>query len=179
MVKTSKFISLILRHKPEAGNLTLDAEGWAKVDDVLTAIRKNVGPITKDELEKLVADSDKQRFAFNERKDKIRANQGHSVNVDLKLEPKTPPAILYHGTKTSNLGSIMKDGLKKGSRQHVHLSRDTATADIVAARRAGNSIILKIDAAAMTDYTFYESENGVWLIDHVPAQFIEIAATPM
>ena len=167
MKKYSKFMSLILRHQPEVGNLTLDSAGWAKVTDVLAALRAHVGPISRTEFDTLVAENDKQRFAFNDRRDKIRASQGHSLAVELALPEATPPDRLYHGTKRSVLGSIIKDGLKPGKRQHVHLSADLDTANIVAARRAGESVILVIETKSCP-HPFFLSENGVWLTEAVP-----------
>jgi putative RNA 2'-phosphotransferase len=167
MKKHSRFMSLLLRHNPEAGNIKLDGEGYAPVSDVLTALRENVGPISRTELDQLVADNDKQRFAFNPHRDKIRASQGHSIAVDLKLEPASPPLLLYHGTKRQFLGSIMAEGLKPGSRQHVHLSQTLDTAIAVAGRRGGESVILAIDTS-MVLTPFYQSANGVWLVDAVP-----------
>lgn len=172
MKKQSKFLALVLRHNPEAGDLTLDHEGWAKTTDVLRALREKYGPFSREDLQELVDTNDKKRYAFNERGDKIRANQGHSLSVDLKLEPKTPPAVLYHGTKTVFLDSIYRDGLKPGSRQHVHLSPDLETAKVVAARRPGNSVILTVRTGDMLDHVFYQSDNGVWLTAHVPAEYL-------
>jgi putative RNA 2'-phosphotransferase len=174
MSTQSKFLSLVLRHNPSAGDLTLDSEGWAKVSDVLRAVQNKFGSFSRANLNELVTSNDKQRFSFNDDGDKIRANQGHSVGIDLKLEPQTPPTILYHGTKTKNLGSIFAEGLKPGSRQHVHLSADVETATIVGNRRSGESVILLIHTTKMTDHSFYLSSNGVWLTDHVPPPCIEV-----
>lgn len=178
MIKQSKFLSLILRHNPEAGKLTLDAEGWAKVSDVLAAVRSKFGNFSRSDLDRLVAENDKKRFALNAHGDKIRANQGHSVAVDLKLEPQQPPERLFHGTKQKNIGLIFKDGLKPGSRQHVHLSKDVETAYVVAGRRRGDDVILIVHAKKLADdgHTFYCSENGVWLTDTVPPAYLEISA---
>lgn len=167
MVKQSKFLSLVLRHKPEVGDLTLDGEGWAPVADVMKALRSRFGEFSRASLDELVATNDKKRFEFNERGDKIRASQGHSVVIDLKLEPTVPPATLYHGTKTQFLGSIMRDGLKPGSRQHVHLSGDVETAKVVANRRSGSNVILSVETSKV-DGPFFLSANGVWLTGKVP-----------
>jgi len=167
MKKYSRFMSLILRHKPEVGNLTLDAEGWAKVSEVLSALKHHVGPITRTQLDELVAENDKQRFAFNERRDKIRASQGHSLAVDLALPEASPPQHLFHGTKQKFLGSIFHEGLKPGTRQHVHLSPNIDTATTVASRRSGDNVILIVKTAECPG-PFYVSANGVWLTEAVP-----------
>lgn len=171
MSKHSRFLSLILRHKPEEANLKLDAEGWAPTSDVVKALRSRFGEFSHNDLRIIVDDNDKQRFAIEG--NKIRANQGHSVKVDLALPEGTPPAILYHGTKSVFLDSIMRDGLQKGKRHHVHLSLDRETAEKVAARRSGNSIILEIKAGEMTQ-PFYQSANGVWLTEAVAPEFLTI-----
>lgn len=173
MKKHSRFLSLILRHKPEVGNITLDAEGWVSVKDVLGALNHHVSPITRTQLDQLVLENDKQRFAFNERRDKIRANQGHSVDIDLALEPQTPPDTLYHGTKQSFLGLILRDGICAMKRQHVHLSATIDTAINVAGRRGGDSVILTVDTSACPG-PFYMSANGVWLTDTVPVAALSI-----
>ncbi len=172
MIKHSRFLSLILRHKPEAGGITLDEEGWAKVEDVLEALRIHVSPLTREQLDELVETNDKKRFAFSEFRDRIRANQGHSLSqVNLALEPQTAPPFLYHGTKRDFLDSIMRQGLKAGQRQHVHLSTDEDTAKSVAKRRQGDSIILKIDTSRAAG-PFFLSQNGVWLTAHVAPEAI-------
>lgn len=175
MKKVSKFLALILRHNPAAGDIVLDAEGWANVNAVLAAVRSKYGAFSRTELQTLVAECDKQRYCFNPHGDKIRANQGHSVDIDLKLEPTTPPQLLYHGTKQNVLGSILKEGLTKRKRQHVHLSADIETATVVASRRSGDNVILKVLAEDMApDYKFYQSDNGVWLTDRVPPQYLSL-----
>lgn len=173
MSKSSRFLSLILRHKPEAGGITLDQEGWAPVRDVIGAIKRRHGDFKLSDLEQLVTDCDKQRFAFNGARNKIRASQGHSVSVDLKIKESDPPAVLFHGTKTKNLNSIMKTGLVSGKRNHVHLSSDIETAKIVAARREGTSAILQIDTSGVAK-PFYKSDNNVWLVEGVPSSAIHI-----
>lgn len=174
-VKHSKFLALILRHQPEAGDITLDAQGWAPVKDVLNSLRSKYGPFSKSELDELVSgkDNEKKRYAYNAHGDKIRACQGHSIKVDLGLEPVTPPEFLYHGTKRDALGSIFHVGLQPCSRQHVHLSADVETATVVGNRRAGETVVLRINCGEV-DGSFYQSENGVWLADHVPAHAIEL-----
>ncbi len=170
IVKISKFLSFVLRHKPEAIGLTLDANGWAEVADI---IAKADMPITKAQIEEAVATSEKQRFALSEDKQRIRANQGHSISVDLGLERMAPPARLFHGTATRFVESILANGLLKQARQHVHLSTDEVTATKVGMRH-GKAAIFLVEAQEMhaRDHRFYQSENGVWLVDHVPASFL-------
>lgn len=160
---------MILRHKPETINIKLDKNGWANVPEILRGMKIDMAT-----LEKVVAENDKQRFSFNDDKTKIRANQGHSVKVDVELIEKIPPEILYHGTIEKNLKSITAHGLLKMNRLYVHLSADIETAKKVATRRAGNIIIFKIDARQMYDdgYKFFQSANGVWLVDSVPPKYI-------
>ena len=167
----SKYLSLILRHHPESIHLNLDANGWA---DILELLQKSNLKFSFDELEEVVATNEKKRFSFDETKTKIRANQGHSVSIDLALETQSPPSILYHGTVAKFMQDIKQQGLKKMSRQHVHLSKDIETAKKVGSRR-GVAIVLSIRAEEMHQkgYSFYCSDNGVWLTDHVPTEFIE------
>lgn len=167
----SKFLSLILRHKPETIGVTLDDKGWASVDEVL---EKSHFKFTKEDLKDIVATNDKQRFALNETATKIRANQGHSLKaVVLDLELKTPPDILYHGTVSKYISNIKVEGLQKMSRQYVHLSENRDTATAVGARR-GKPIILSVRALDMYNdgYCFFLSENKVWLTDSVPTKYI-------
>lgn len=170
---TSKFISLVLRHQPEEINLHLDENGWASVKDLLEKMNKKGIKIDIDLLNTIVESNDKKRFAFNDDKTKIRASQGHSIDVDLELKPVIPPPVLYHGTTGKYLDSIFKTGLKKQSRQHVHLSATIETAKAVGGRH-GKPVILTINAKAMQDqgFLFYLSANNVWLADEVPTQFI-------
>jgi putative RNA 2'-phosphotransferase len=172
-IKISKFLSKHLRHQPERLGLTLAPGGWVTVEDLLTACARNQFPITRDELETVVRTSDKQRFAFDPTGTLLRANQGHSVEVDLELEPTEPPAVLYHGTGETNVASILRDGLLKMSRHHVHLSADVDTPAKVGARH-GKPVILLVDAAGMREagHTFYLSANGVWLVDCVPPEHL-------
>jgi putative RNA 2'-phosphotransferase len=171
--KLSKYLSYHLRHAPQELGLTLEPGGWVQVSDLLTAASKDKYTITRSELETIVATSDKKRFAFDPTGEKIRANQGHSVEVDLKLEPMGPPAVLYHGTPEQFVGGILAEGLQKMSRHHVHLSADLQTARKVGQRR-GKAVILQVDAAAMdaAGVLFYRSENGVWLTDYVDPQYL-------
>lgn len=173
-VKLSKFLSLVLRHSPEKIALRLDAAGWTKVEDLLVACRAHRVPLTRERLEQIVAGSDKQRFAFDETRTQIRASQGHSVPVELGYSPQVPPEILFHGTADRFLPSIRSEGLIKGNRHHVHLSPDEATARKVGSRR-GASVVLNVRASAMhlAGHPFFVSANGVWLVDHVPPQFLE------
>lgn len=172
-VRTSKFLSLVLRHEPARIGITLDDAGWTDVAALLAACAAHGVPLTRDELAEIVASSDKQRFALSADGTRIRANQGHSVQVELGLTPVEPPTSLYHGTVDAALSSIREHGLVKGARHHVHLSADVETATKVGTRR-GKPVILIVQAEAMAaaGHTFYRSDNGVWLVDHVPPEFI-------
>jgi putative RNA 2'-phosphotransferase len=171
--RISKTLSYWLRHRPDEAGLTLDAQGWTSVDDILAALAaaKLAGDI--DALLAVVEQSDKQRFELTPDLSRIRARQGHSVEVDLALAASEPPAVLYHGTVERFLEAIMADGLRKMARHHVHLSPDLDTAQKVGARR-GRAVILEIDAAAMRagGHIFYVTENKVWLTDAVPPHFL-------
>lgn len=171
--RASKFLSLVLRHDPARIGIALDDAGWTDVDALLAASAAHGVVISRAELVTLVAESDKQRFALSPDGTRIRANQGHSVEVDLKLAPAEPPAMLYHGTVEAALPSIRAQGLVRGARHHVHLSADVATATKVGARRGKPTILtIRADAMVAAGITFYRSENGVWLVDHVPPQYI-------
>jgi putative RNA 2'-phosphotransferase len=171
--KTSKFLSLVLRHQPELIGVTLDAAGWVSVDELLRACRARGRKITPDELREVVAGSDKQRFSFSEDGRRIRANQGHSVRVELGYRPSAPPDVLFHGTVEKFIPSIREGGLKKGDRHHVHLSPDEETARKVGQRR-GRPFILKVESGRMhrEGHQFFLSANGVWLIEHVPPEYL-------
>lgn len=175
LVGLSKFLSLVLRHKPETIGLTLDANGWTEVDALIERANKSGKRLTRPLLEEIVENNDKKRFAFSEDGTCIRASQGHSVTVDLALEPQTPPETLYHGTATRFVDSIRQTGLRAGSRQHVHLSLDEETARKVG-QRHGKPIILRVKAGEMhrSGSTFYVSANGVWLTDGVLPEYLEI-----
>ncbi len=162
-----------LRHTPRELGLMLQVGGWVLVDDLLAAAEKNGFPISYDELVDCVETNDKQRFAFDETGDLIRANQGHSVEVDLQLEEREPPETLYHGTVERFLSSILKEGLVRGKRHHVHLSKGVETATKVGARR-GKPVIFKVDAGRMhhDGHKFLLSANGVWLTDAVPPGYL-------
>ena len=172
--KLSKLLSLVLRHQPESIGITLDSAGWVTVADLLQAANRSGLPITEAELREVVVASDKQRFAFSDDGLRIRASQGHSVDVELGYEPATPPELLFHGTVDAFLDSIRKQGLIKGNRHHVHLSIDTQTAEKVGQRR-GRPVVLTIQAKRMLadGHTFFVSANGVWLTDHVPVSYLE------
>ncbi|MBD2500363.1 RNA 2'-phosphotransferase [Anabaena azotica] len=174
-VKISKFLSKHLRHTPERLGLVLAPGGWVAVDELLGACKSHRFPISHAELKQVVANNDKQRFSFDETGTKIRANQGHSVEVDLQLQPQIPPAILYHGTGEKSVPAILQSGLLKMSRHHVHLSPDVETARKVGMRH-GKPVILVVDALVMyqAGFTFYCSDNGVYLVDHVPPESLHI-----
>jgi putative RNA 2'-phosphotransferase len=175
LVRISKYLSKYLRHEPEALGLTLAPGGWVEVEALLAGAAANGFPISWDELEEVVVRNDKQRFSFDVSGERIRANQGHSTPVDLQLEPREPPPILYHGAPERAIVDILAGSLQKMSRHHVHLSVDVATAKKVGARR-GKAVILVIDAAAMHSdgHTFYCSDNGVWLVDEVPRKYLRL-----
>ncbi len=176
LVAISKFLSKHLRHQPEALGLTLEAGGWAKVDLLLAAAAARGFAIARRELEQVVAQSDKQRFSFDSSGARIRANQGHSTPVDLQLEQAVPPEELFHGTAVQFLNAIWAEGLQKMSRHHVHLSGDRDTAEKVG-RRRGPAIVLTVAAGHMAadGFTFWRSTNGVWLADHVPPRYLQVA----
>jgi putative RNA 2'-phosphotransferase len=177
--RVSKFLSKHLRHDPAGLGLTLEAGGWVSVDALLDGCRTAGIRLTRDELAEIVSSSDKQRFAFDETGDRIRANQGHSVEVDLQLAPAEPPAVLFHGTGSGSVAAILREGLRKMGRHHVHLSPDVETATRVGVRH-GRPAILTVEAAAMrrVGHVFYVSANGVWLTDEVPPQFLHLAEGP-
>ncbi|XCN75393.1 MAG: RNA 2'-phosphotransferase [Candidatus Electrothrix aestuarii] len=173
-VKISKFLSLILRHAPEKIGIHLDANGWVVVDDLLSATKAHGTEIFREQLDEVVFRNDKQRFAFSPDGLRIRANQGHSVDIDLELPPVTPPSVLFHGTAMRFLPSIESQGLQRMSRQHVHLSAAREQAHRVGARH-GRPVVLEIDAKGMNDtgHLFFLSANGVWLTEFVPVDFIK------
>lgn len=170
---TGKFISLILRHKPEVIGITLDEHGWANVDELINGIAKRQY-FDMSMLEKIVATDSKQRYSFNEDKTLIRANQGHSIPVDVELEKAMPPEYLYHGTGEKYVSSIEVQGLMPQSRLYVHLSSDNNTAEKVGARH-GKPVVYCISAGKMVEdgYVFYKSVNGVWLTKKVPIEYIK------
>ena len=169
----SKLLSYALRHHPAELALTLDAQGWASVADLLAALRARDSGITLEQLQEVVASNDKKRFAFSDDGHLIRASQGHSVAVELGLQPQVPPETLFHGTATRFLASILAEGLRPGNRQHVHLSPDQPTAEAVG-RRHGKPVILRVKAGELhrAGGQFFQSANGVWLTAAVPAQYM-------
>jgi len=175
LTKKSRFLSLILRHDPESVGIVLDKNGWADVKDILS-----VSDLSIFQLNEVVSTNNKKRFEFNENQTKIRARQGHSVKVDVELEKKTPPKVLYHGTKSKNFIAIQKNGLMKMNRLHVHLSKDERTALTVADRRSGSSVIIQVDALRMhaDGYDFFLSNNGVWLTECVPPEYLMVFSWP-
>ncbi|TPN88929.1 RNA 2'-phosphotransferase [Aquimarina algicola] len=170
----SKFLSLILRHDPDKIGLQLDQNGWADVSELLAKAQQQIPKLDINLLKEVVENNDKKRFAFNEDVTKIRANQGHSIHINLGYQPKQPPEFLYHGTVSKFMDAIREKGLLKMSRHHVHLSEERETATKVGARR-GKPIILTIRSGEMfrNEIDFFQSENGVWLTDHVLPQYIE------
>ena len=169
---TSKFIALVLRHKPEEIGISLDEHGWANVDELIAGIAKTQ-PFDMAMLEEIVSSDDKQRYSFNEDKTLIRANQGHSITVDVELEKKIPPEILYHGTGEKYVESIERQGLIPKSRLYVHLSADYETAVKVGSRH-GKPVVYTVAAGEMQKdgYVFYQSVNGVWLTKNVPVEYL-------
>jgi putative RNA 2'-phosphotransferase len=175
IVRTSKFLSLVLRHKPNQIGINLDPAGWVRVDELLKACQDHGFNITRADLDEVVKTNDKKRFAFSDDGQLIRANQGHSVKVDLGYQPLVPPEILYHGTADRFLSSIKEIGLVKGKRHHVHLSEDLNTAMKVG-KRHGQVVVLTVQSRLMhrDGFVFFKSENGVWLTDHVPVSYLSI-----
>lgn len=173
VTRMSRFLSLILRHRPEVAGIELDREGWADVAELLDGMARAGRSISLEQLVQVVERNDKGRFAFNEDRSRIRAVQGHSRRVDLGYAPVAPPERLYHGTVERFLAAIRKQGLKRGQRHHVHLSPDRETAEKVGARR-GRPVILTIDSRRMAEdrHVFYLADNGVWLTDRVPPEYI-------
>lgn len=173
LIRTSKFLSLVLRHDPGRIGLSLDPEGWASVEDLILRTNDFGHNLDHQSLRELVATNDKQRFAFSHDGTRIRATQGHSIDIDLGLESIEPPRLLFHGTAMRNLGSIRRWGLLPGSRQYVHLSPDAMTATRVG-QRHGIPVVLKIAALRMyqEQLRIYRSANGVWLTAAVPVQYI-------
>ncbi|WP_067479869.1 RNA 2'-phosphotransferase [Actinomadura hibisca] len=172
-VKISKYLAKHLRHRPERIGLTLSPDGWAEVDELLAACARHGFPVTRAELEHVVAANDKQRYAFDAEGRRIRANQGHSIEVDLDLPVAVPPDLLYHGTVAAALEAIRREGLRPMARHAVHLSPDAETARRVGARR-GEPVVLTVEAARMAEagHPFRVSANGVWLVASVPPRYL-------
>ncbi|UJB43003.1 RNA 2'-phosphotransferase [Streptomyces sp. A1-5] len=170
-VRISKYLAKHLRHEPERIGIALDAQGWVPVAALLDAAARHGFPFSRAELEAVVADNDKQRYTLEN--GRIRANQGHSVRVDLGLPPAVPPGLLFHGTVARSVAAIREEGLRPMSRLAVHLSPDRETASRVGARR-GKPVVLTVDAGAMhrAGHVFRVSANGVWLTGHVPPEFL-------
>jgi putative RNA 2'-phosphotransferase len=177
VVRVSKRLSFVLRHQPSSIGLTLDEAGWVDVDRLLAALAAHGLPLTREDLDHVVAGNDKQRFAFDAPGTRIRASQGHSVAVDLGYAPATPPDELVHGTVARFLPAILADGLRPGRRHAVHLSADVVTARLVGGRR-GRPVVLRVDAArlAATGARFARSANGVWLVDVVPPGYLSVVS---
>lgn len=173
-IKSSRFLSLVLRHRPEKIGIELDPAGWVDIKVLLAAMARHKRSLTRDQLQEVVDTNNKKRFAISEDGKRIRASQGHSVDVDLGYKRETPPIFLFHGTVSRFLDSIKESGLQRGSRHHVHLSEDPVTATDVGSRR-GNPVVLTVKARYMHDceYEFFQAANGVWLTGHVPPEFLD------
>ena len=174
LVKVSKFLSLVLRHQPERIGVSLDEAGWARVSELVKCAHRAGMSLSEAVIAEVVQKNDKRRFTLSEDGSRIRANQGHSLSVDLGLDPIEPPDFLYHGTATGFLRSIHEHGLRRGQRQHVHLSPDEKTATRVG-QRHGKPVVLRIRSGAMyaRGHAFFLSANGVWLTEQVPLGYIE------
>ncbi len=173
LIRTSKFLSFVLRHKPDEVGLTLETGGWVHVDALIAAANRAGVNLDHALLREVVATNDKKRFAFSEDGLRIRANQGHSVPIDLGLEPVVPPDVLFHGTAARFLDSIRRHGLQRRNRHHVHLSPDAQTATAVG-KRHGKPVVLAVTARRMHDagFPFYRSQNNVWLTEHVAPAYL-------
>ena len=171
----SKSLSYVLRHRPDSIGLNMDKAGWV---DIAELLQKSGNGLTRNMLDEIVAEDTKQRYAISQDGLRIRANQGHSVEVDLELKPTIPPVTLYHGTPKESVDIILKQGLKKMNRHHVHLSADVETAKIVGARR-GKPVVLVIDTRNMVKkgIKFFMTANGVWLTDEVAPEFLSVSTT--
>jgi len=175
----SRRLSYVLRHAPTSVGLTIAPGGWVEVDALLAGLAAHGLALTRTQLTEVVVASDKQRFAFDRDGERIRANQGHSVPVDLQLVPEQPPAVLFHGTVASAVDAIAREGLSRRGRHHVHLSPDAATARSVGGRR-GRPVVLVVAAGEMWDdgLSFFRSANGVWLTGHVPPRYLTVPSRP-
>jgi putative RNA 2'-phosphotransferase len=173
--QTSKFLSLVLRHAPEQIGIELDAQGWTDVDDLIAKANAAGVALDRATLQEIVATSDKQRFTLSADGSRIRAAQGHSVEVDLDLPPSIPPAVLFHGTARTNINAILAEGLKPGTRQHVHLSPNEETAHRVGMRH-GVPVIFQVDTAGMhvAGLVFWQADNGVWLTAAVAPTYLTL-----
>lgn len=176
ITQISKFLSYVLRHHPESIGIELDREGWVDVDVLLAQAAQHQRPISRELLDEVIEKNSKKRFTLSADGSKIRAAQGHSTTqVHIQYTPVSPPDVLYHGTTTRFLDSIQAQGLLAGSRHHVHLSADVATATEVG-RRHGKPVVLRVDAAAMVrlGHEFYLSDNQVWLTNSVPPEYLQL-----
>ena len=173
----SKLLSLVLRHNPAHIGITLDEQGWVAVPELLAQLASHQHPLTMAELEYIVETNAKQRFRFNEDRSRIRASQGHSVEVELGYTPVAPPEVLYHGTAIQHQESILREGLRKMSRHQVHLSADVATARTVG-QRHGRLVLFEVAAGQLhrAGQPFYRADNGVWLTDEVPPAHLRLLA---
>ena len=172
-IRLSKLLSLVLRHDPGRIGIALDSADWVPMGDLVDALNRSGFTVSRTQIESVAEKSDKQRFAIDTHSDRIRANQGHSVSVDLGLTQAVPPTVLYHGTPVRNLDAILRGELVRQSRHAVHLSADIDTAHRVGARR-GRHVVLAVAAAAMHEagHRFTRSANGVWLVDSVPPSYL-------
>lgn len=174
LTRCSRFISRALRHEPALLGISLDPEGWASVTDLLKGLKASGFPINRIMLHAIVKEDKKGRYSLSPDKRKIRANHGHSVEVNLGLEPRLPPTLLYHGTARANIQSIKKQGIRRQERLYVHLSPDEETAMNVG-RRHGHAVVLPVRAALMNSqgFRYFRSDTGIWLTKEVPASFID------
>ncbi|MFE7227181.1 RNA 2'-phosphotransferase [Nocardioides sp. NPDC057577] len=174
-VRRSKRLSQVLRHRPGSVGIELDPHGWVAVPALLDALATHGTPMTRDDIDRVVLGNDKQRFEIDAPQDRIRARQGHTVEVDLDLAPSDPPVVLFHGTPRANIESILATGLDRRRRHHVHLSPDRETAERVGARR-GDFVVFRVDAATMhaAGLIFWRTDNDVWLTDTVPAAYLAL-----
>ena len=174
LTQISKFLSLVLRHQPETISIQLDQNGWTDVNELIERANNYGVKFDREILNHIVETNSKKRFAFNETYDKIRASQGHSVDIELGYTNQKPPEILYHGTGEKSVKSIFESGLEKQSRQHVHLSSEIESA-IKVGQRHGKPIVIKILAEQMynDNFQFFLSDNGVWLTDNVPTKYLK------
>ena len=172
--RKSKFLSLVLRHQPDKIGISLDESGWIDVDVLLAAMKRHGKTMSRDTLEMVVETNDKQRFSFDETGTRIRANQGHSVKIELGYQAAVPPEILFHGTPRQSVDSIAREGLKKMQRHHVHLHVDEETS-ITVGRRRGTPVLLKVRSLEMhqAGCEFFVTPNQVWLTESVPAEYID------
>ena len=173
LVNASKFVSLLLRHKPETIGLELDNSGWARIDDIESLTQNQSIKLNRSLIHQIVESCDKQRYSISECGEFVRANQGHSISVDINLEERIPPTFLYHGTASRFMDSILENGLLKRSRQHVHLSEKKSIAISVGSRH-GKPVLLEVKAGEMVQegIKFYQSKNGVWLVENVPPRYL-------